>query len=136
MEQQRQRVDRHRQPLRRGQGRVLCEAIGVGDPHPLGDRHGLPAQPQPEVLQRDRRPSAVEASRSISGRNQSQSQTAASTPMTTTRPPSTKGQRRLRSWRARSGFRSSLGSAMEFSPGVTLQICRWVEADDFSLELS
>ena len=45
------------------------------------------------------RPSAAEASRAISGRNQSQSHTATNTPMATTTPPSTKGQRRRRSRR-------------------------------------
>ena len=54
MAQQFHRVDGHRQPIHHGQGNVLRETLGVGDPHSVCHRHSLPAEPQVEMLQRNR----------------------------------------------------------------------------------
>jgi hypothetical protein len=49
-------VDGHRQTLGLSQGRVLYEAIGIGDLHPINHRHGLAAEPEGEMLHRDLAP--------------------------------------------------------------------------------
>ena len=46
-------VEGHRQPLSRGQGRVLCETLWIGDLYPVRHRHSLSAKPKREMLQRN-----------------------------------------------------------------------------------